>query len=154
MASMGDSAVWTLWRASYVLELWTLQGKRLDTIRREVPWFRPWRKWTDNPLPSVGQDIQVANGLVWTLIGVPNPVSQAADSSTTMYGKTAYLFHTVIEVFNPATHQLMGSYRPSFLGAAFLGNGIVAALRETAAGEAVVDLWRISLIPRHQRRTR
>lgn len=64
----------------HALLIWTLEGQRLRTYRREAAWFPDWSRkrttqiTTENPMLS---DIfQDGEGRVWTVIRVPDPARE------------------------------------------------------------------------------
>lgn len=118
MAASGDSAVWIAPKDRYHLELWSLDGQRLLTLTREVPWFDPVPRPTDGPTPprgSLGSMVEDADGNLWISFSVPRPdwLTGAYRSESSPSGwavAPGWRYQRIVEVIDPRRGVLLSSH--------------------------------------------
>lgn len=149
-------AFWTARANSYELEQYSLQGKRLKVLRRDVEWFAPWQDWNGEPevsappprIMSVAQDS--ASGLLWVLILTadrnwkPASSSNSGEKALSTIRDLAGLFDGIVEVVDPDRGTVVASERFSGFLLQLLAAGTVVELSDQD-GATVVNIWQVQL---------
>lgn len=149
-------AFWTARANSYELEQYSLQGKRLKVLRRDVEWFAPWQDWNGEPevsappprIMSVAQDS--ASGLLWVLILTadrnwkPASSSNSGEKALSTTRDLAGLFDGIVEVVDPDRGTVVASERFSGFLLQLLAAGTVVELSDQD-GATVVNIWQVQL---------
>lgn len=159
ITNAGDSAIWSMHRTSYRIELWDLEGRRLRRLDREVDWLRPWfrgRVFSDSAPPKsmVNGIRSTPDGFLWILIAVPNPEwKRHLESTPTADGvsvlrPTAFeaVFDTYIEVIDPARAELVAQTRvPQYLEFFVEGCLCAASYSGNARGTSGLEVMELRL---------
>jgi hypothetical protein len=95
-----------------------------------------------------------AEGLLWTMTHAPSPKWKPGPSQREIGkvgGKLEWAvlnrprLDTVFEVIDPSSGKLLTSFRIDRIIGYSLGEGYVAAYRESADGAPLVDVWKVQL---------
>jgi hypothetical protein len=154
LSAASGNRIWSAHFGAYRIDLWSLDGSRLRTLVRDANWFGPWdhepysldRARRHPRIVGVAEDPQ---GRLWVNIKVPNPRWRPpADGKEMRLDETPDdgEFFTVLEVLDPRTGRLLarGRFAQNLIG--FIGNGLTLfSRREDAAGNVVIDVWRVRL---------
>lgn len=152
-----ESSVWSAFMNQYVIERWSIDGERLNVLRRDAPWFEPWqydkalsfREPPDATLEDIRQDDR---GRLWILIRVPGEEWEGglterdtADGRRVGIRDWDVAFDTVVEIIDPHLGVLVHSERvkPMLVGFTNLGQAI--GYREGPEGVPYIDLWQLEL---------
>jgi hypothetical protein len=155
-AVIADSgSVWRGMPDRYLLEKWSLDGRRLESITRTVPWFPTWPPLTEGmdrgtePQPTMLLDaIVVPNGRMWTLLAVPDPAFKPLDQDEyTSPANMGQLVDTFVEVLDLERHQVLASQRfPEYLMAVKGTSSYVFSARYNSDDIVVMDVYRVDLV--------
>ncbi|MEW5927478.1 MAG: hypothetical protein AB1941_08335 [Gemmatimonadota bacterium] len=168
LAHAGPGRAWSGHMTRYVLERWTLDGRRELRIERDAPWFAPYadvRRLSpaDPPRPMLMAVRQDAAGRLWTVVRVADPQwrrtvpsrSDTASRAPLTRPDTGLddLYDTVVEVFDPACGRLLASERlPAFM-IGFLDDEHLLEWRVNGAAPPRLGVWRVGLNLPSGRRT-
>lgn len=166
-AYVGNGLIWVAPEAGprdgYTIDIWDTTGTHHGTIRRDVAWFPPQPtfepRYTEGdgprpfPFPTIARIFVDDTGLVWVVNAVPS-VSDARKA----YQSAAFnaldevrkeVIDFVVEVFDPATHQVIASGRLSRAKGEFDGplwSGRWAyRVRTSAAGTRTIGVFELGL---------
>lgn len=150
---------WAVTGRAYQLEHWSIDGRLIARMQREVDWLTPRMTFSDGGRGAIPtaflHDLRVdSRGRLWTLVGVPavdwrkglGPVDRSRGFDTYPQRDFARLFDTMIEVIDPSTRRLIASTRVPGYVRFLLDDQHVAALREGRDGEPVIEVRRMSLV--------
>jgi hypothetical protein len=155
--AIGTARAGHLWSArinEYRLELWRMDGSRALTVIRDASWFRPWTgrdegaPFTRRPRPTVNGVREDAEGRLWVTITVaahdwrPRPGPGDTNLLRTEIGD---LYDTIIEVIDVENGRLLARSRYDRLIGGLAGSASVHGTRIDAAGNTVIDVWRLRL---------
>jgi hypothetical protein len=160
------SAVWTADIVRYRLQQWSLEGRKLKEINRNVDWFRPHTTYpypsdisSQPPPPGLVSVHQDSSGLLWTLIRVPDPRwrsavgprrNSAGRNSIGVLQRSRY-WDTVVEAIDPLTGTLVASYRLDAVLNRFVANRMAFQYEEDEVGEPRIVIWRFQVIESNRR---
>lgn len=158
-AGAGDSTVWISNLVAYRMEQWDVRGRLVQSLSRDVSWFRPLAPGTANysrdtgPGPTQGSVWQDSAGFVWTRISVTDPNWRSAGQQLGGEGGVAIrssndfngVYDTVIEVIDPGSARLVASQRFPEGMKGFVAGGFAFSAMEDANGIPYVDVWRFRL---------
>lgn len=147
--------IWSAHFGAYRIDLWSLDGSRLQTLVRDAAWFRPW---DNEPISSTVAErrhprvVSVAEDpqrRLWVNVAVPGPRWRPPHGGREMrldeLDEDAE-FDTVLEVLDPRNGRLLARGRFAQSMSGFIGNGpMLFSRREDAAGNVVIDVWRVRL---------
>lgn len=151
----GPNEVWSGYRNRYEVQRWSIDGRLIETVIREVEWFPAWTQWNSRfdvepPPPRLMSVWQDRQGRLWTLTQVAaeswKPVEGhrfQAEGSMPTITEIARANDTIIEVLEPSTHRVLASKRFHNLFQQFLGDGLVAEITTDSSDAAVVGIWRV-----------
>ncbi len=162
IAAPRGAGVWISRINPYVLEQWSLEGKRLSRLTREVDWFPPdvpvvrsARPGRNPPRPQVASIVQDSAGLLWTLSLVPDkewkphtlPALPSAPGATYVPDSLRHkLSDTVLEVIDPARGSVLvtRTFDAWFMG--FIAPGMLVSFTEDADGNPRYVVWRAKVV--------
>jgi hypothetical protein len=158
-----DSLVWTIDVNQYRLQLWSLDGRLIREIRRDVDWFQPWvetvaleDRETTPPVPRTTALHRDSTGLLWVLIQIAGRNwKDAIVAARDPYGrpmrgigdKNIY-YDTVVEVIDPNTNQLLASTRVDGWVRMLSGDRLAAQYLEDEEGYPQLRVWQFNLTRR------
>ena len=150
IAAVSGSRIWLATMHRPVLEEWSLTGRRLRRIERELDWFEPWDTTDDGIIEALRLRPRVAGlgvdvkGRLWVKTYLP-VVDRETVRSRADYNR---VMDTLIEVVDPATGETLARRR---FDAAYIsrvaGRDLWATARQDSAGYVYVDVWRGRLEP-------
>lgn len=160
---LGPSRAGRFWSAhflAYEFSLWSPTGQLIRHYVRENDFFRPDQRFrialSPRTPPRISTIREDSTGLVWVTIQVPvtqqeweaalGKPEQGPRGPIYPHLMLGRLFHTIIEVINPRTGQLLLSRRVPFYAIAATDDGEYAAYRQDDDGVPYVDIWRVQLI--------
>jgi hypothetical protein len=141
----GGNMIWSAHDTRYQLELWDVAGSLRKTLVRETSWFQPWG--TANEMfthPRVGAVRQDAEGLVWTIVKIPDttvPFNQIVGPAG-----SNRLYDTLIEVIDPENGVLLASRRFAKLHLrGFWSGSLLSSVFVDADDTPYIDIWEVKL---------
>lgn len=157
LAPSGDSAVWVGLLDRYELQLVSLSGDVLRTIRRDTDMFRPHDgklvAGPDDgpPRPRMVGISERPNGQLWVWLQVPDRDWQSAFvSGTDPYGRPRQVvgdpgeyLDGILEVIDTRTARLVAQARSDMAPLSIVGGGVVAAEAMSAIGVPQVVILRL-----------
>ncbi len=156
IAAANAGEVWSRHMDRYEIDLYSVDGVLLRSIRRDVEWYRPYdyRPGTPRtpPMPVAVGIWQDGPGRLWTMSRIPSDSWRVdrrypgqPERPIPPFDKYAHEFETVLEVFDAATGNLLASERvPQFMMGS-VGGGMVYSLRATNDGDLRVDVWEVAV---------
>lgn len=139
---------WAAHVLSYAIERWSRDGKKLEELDREAPWFTPleapvFATSEHAPSPELVALREDASGRLWVLIVVAGPdwrrglgTPSVKRGSVVGWTKLDHipqlLFETVIEVIDPVRAELLASQRVPGLYPFFVGTNQIGGYRTGA----------------------
>jgi hypothetical protein len=143
------SGVWAGRPDRYELEYWTVDGRLLGFLDREVDFF-PDRAvegavsvQRERPSPWLRDIFVDSSGLVWTQIRVAD--MRWRPGVPYSYSHLDRHYDTIVEVIDPEDGELLGSERLTGFGHGFTNDGLIITHREGDSGAIVVDVFRATL---------
>jgi 6-bladed beta-propeller len=144
----------TVKRYAYAVEIWDADGTLEDTYSREVDWLR-WPPVVADGDPHrlgppedhfIGVHFDDA-GYLW-LVAQTTPEEWRDGLDGGRVADIEQWTDTQIEVVDLDARSIICSarFKPYVLGG-FAGSGRIASYREDAAGEPVIAIWRLTLVP-------
>jgi hypothetical protein len=138
----------------YEVELWDMDGRRLRTIRRDVPWYPPGvdvrGRGRDAVPPSEVEAFHyLGDGLLWVLLMVPDrevwPKYLANRSDTALAAKAARIHGEVIDTDAGVVLARIGPMSPTTAMSTlpigfFLNSRVGFRPFETATGESAIQI--------------
>jgi hypothetical protein len=153
---IADSAtVWKGMQNRYLLEKWSLDGRRLESISRTVPWFPQWPPLTygmdrgTEPMPAMlAYAFVTPNARMWTFVTVPDPAFRPLDANEPMSPPNmGQLVDTHVEVLDLVRRQVLASQRfPDFLMPVHGTTSYVYRARYSSDDIVVLDVYRIDVV--------
>lgn len=161
LGARGQNGVWAAHVMDYVLEGWSLDGRRTAFMTRRPSWFLFWSgiAWLANTAPpasSVSAIWQDEEDLLWVILNVADRQWQRVPSGAQVSGteRRGYaqehadrLFDSIIEVVDPRRAQVIAQGR-SDRKLTSIGNGHFYSYEVDASGAPVYRIWRASLVRR------
>ncbi len=149
--------IWAALINRYVIERWTLQGKKTLIIERRAEWFQPWQRY-DGPQTVVRPPATVHavweddSQNLWVAISVADANWRRTDFQNKPGDMIAIprsskhdIYDTIIEVIDPRAGVLVATQRlPLHLQS--MGNGqVFISYHEDEVGHPKYDVWRLRL---------
>jgi hypothetical protein len=120
----GAQSIWVARPYDYVVEKWSVDGRRIKTLVRTADWLRPWPNWyhrrwskwetriTTVALPALTGIAVLQNGIIASLVIVPDSSqpSQGDEPAAGVVPSTivaAASVHSVVEVLDPETARVV-----------------------------------------------
>lgn len=118
IAPSGDTAIWIAAKDRYHLELWSLEGHRLLTVTRDVPWFDPVPQPADGPNPprgALGSVVEDDEGRLWISFSIPREdwLKGAYRSESSPRGwsvSPGWRYRRIVEVVDPRRGIVLASH--------------------------------------------
>jgi hypothetical protein len=134
---------WVTHLFRYRLELYQSQGTLLRVIERSAPFMSGESRGlsVERLGPILTETRQDDHGRLWVMISLPPPAWKENDAMG-----TRLLYHTMVEVLNPADGSLIASARVPSLITWIMDDGYLAGISEGDDGEPLVSLWRARLV--------
>lgn len=172
MRALGRAGANTFWAClpnRYEVQLWSIEGKMLRTLRSTPSWFTPWERDPTQqadvarPLSHLKAVHQDSAGLLWLMFQVPDAHWQPSRTAGTSAGRVGADSHahidetaipllskgkyydTIIEVVEPTTGALVASQRFDQLFHPFLADGSVSRYEANAGGQLSLVVSQLSL---------
>lgn len=122
---------WSALHTEYRIDRWDTLGTRLQTIRRDVRWFKPWAG-TDVLGPRIFAIREDDLRRLWVVMQMTEPV------------------RTVVEVIDAQAGTLVARAEFPYSFVRFAGD-LVWRSAENAAGDPIVDVMQMRLVPAGRR---
>ena len=155
MTPAAGDRVWVAWRTEYRVELWDTSNRRLRSLVRDVPWFRPWFRnptfGPDQPINPSLIDIHLdANGVLWVVVSRPAEngrdfVVELARQYTIEEPAHRY-FQNIVEAVDVKRACVLARLETAMSLQGALADGVYAAYHEGHDGIPYLDIWRLRLI--------
>lgn len=153
-----DSSVWAGHYVKYSLEEWSLSGRRLRSLHRDVDWFPASTEGgfvdaESPPNPALRALHRDTNGLLWAVTWVADPDwREGLTFREDLYGRerlwpgnpSAY-FDSVVEVIDPERRAVVGRARLDLSIKGFAADGVAFGYDEEDEVEPVVVVVRLEL---------
>lgn len=146
--------LWSAEVVAYHIDCWTIAGVVARSIRRDVEWFPSWKgeMGADQVRRSrVAAVFEDGAGRIWTAVSIwagadiPRPNEHGEHIASDFLPWRVW--DTVVEVLDPETATVLGSYRFDGAAVGFLGRNEprIAILSETDVGLVTADVWLLRL---------
>jgi hypothetical protein len=151
IADAGNGRFWTARMSRYELELWDTTGTRHLIAARTASWFAPWqtipeRWWVAGWPPVVQRVHQAADGVLWTLVVVPDAnIKSRVATMPPVGGEMAGLMDVIVEAIDPRAGTLLATRRLDDPAALSGGSGYIAQFAEDADGYVTWTISRLVL---------
>jgi hypothetical protein len=151
MARASDTTFWAAHETQYVLELWSVSGRKLAELDRVTNWFiahqsRPSYSRDSEPKPRVRAiyyDSDVSR--IWVAIWVADRRWKEQLSNrggeTLLTGRISHFFDSIIEVIDVDSRRVVAAGRYDHLIAGFTDAGSVVVYDESEAAEPLLRIW-------------
>jgi hypothetical protein len=148
------SATWISYATRYVLERWSLDGKKTVALTRQVPWFPETRVpnafETGQPQPAIGSVDVDARGRLWVMSSVPDARWQSVVESVPgrRFPKiTDPLRHTdsILEVIDPRSGVVLVSQRFDQPYLSLMSGQLLAEMATDSEDRPIIKLSRLEL---------
>ncbi len=160
LAAGPDGTVWLApWLRRYELEQWTLDGRFVAGLVRDVSWFAPYEEFLP---PTPNRPIQPAidgiwfdsAGRLWVMLRVSDPrYPDGFGPARATEGVRHFpvldndlIADTILEVIDPLKGRVIVSQRLPHFFSIVVGPGLIARNTTMPNGLPVVDIWRVSLV--------
>lgn len=162
LAPRDGTSFWSLHTAEYMIDLWDTSGRRLESLRRDAPWFvkrktRSLARLTPPPTDPKGLALD-ADGLLWVLLSVADsdwasyetPGSDPGQRGEHSYpGRNRHLedgvFDSVLEVVDPELGAVVAHARFDEYFVGFAGPQVVVHYDGSSNDTGSYTLLRLSL---------
>lgn len=142
-----DGTIWAAPMNDYTVTAYTTTGEKVRSLRRTVPWFRPWHQpasSTARPGPyvlSIGFDSDDP-ALIWVILGVADP--DVPEVRTPRMGRRTQeaidsLYDTIIEAVDVMRGVVVASERFDHRYAG-MADGLLPKLRVDETGNVWLDI--------------
>jgi len=153
------SLLWSSLRTTYQVDLLdSRRGTTVRSLRRDVSWFPPattsvprGRAEEIEPKPFIFDVTEDSAGLLWVLIGVPDPEWRRAVTPARP-GEHAQVLDdhgyrdTLLEVIDPAKGTVLATARMKERVSHFVSAGIVGTVLEGIDGIPRLQTWTVRLV--------
>jgi hypothetical protein len=156
LAAGSGNTLWSLHGLEYVLDHWTPEGKLIEQVTRQVPWFPAAPAGMTAPSPTtppqpLGLRIHADDsGLLWVFILVAdkNWASGLIESGRGQFriDNRGKYYDTIIEVIDVVERKVVARKRVDEAIALATSARVTAGDREVDGLYPVVDVWRLKLI--------
>lgn len=131
IAASRSGGYWSALHTEYRIDRWDTLGTRLQTIRRDARWFKPWTG-TNVLGPRIFAIREDEQRRLWVVIQTTEPV------------------RTVVEVIDLQAGALITRAEFSYTFVRFAGD-LIWRSAENAAGDPIVDVMQMRLVPAPRR---
>ncbi len=155
-----NGTVWLApWLRRYELEQWSLDGRLVARLVRDVGWFAPYDEFLP---PTPRRPIQPAidgiwldhAGLLWVMLRVSDPnYPKGFGPAQATEGVRHFpildndlIADTILEVIDPTQGMVLVSQRLPHFFSIVVAPGLIARNTSTPNGLPAVDIWRVSLV--------
>ena len=154
--------LWTAKFNDYVLEQWSLDGRKLAQMIRQVPWFPPNANvrppanataGTHREPPQMRSLSEDTAGRLWTLTTVPDrdwqprTLPAAPGGGTYTPDSLRHKLHdSVLEVIDPARGEVLATRTFDTLFMSFIAPDLLVSFTEDAGGNPRYVVWRVRLV--------
>jgi len=149
--------VWAAWRTQYRVELWDTRNRRLRSLVRDVPWFRPWPRnptfGPEQPLNPYISDIHLdAEGVLWVVVTRPvenwrDFVVEFAPGQYTIEEPVYRLFQNkLVEAVDMERACVLARLEAEMFLLRAVADGVYPAYYEGPYAIPYFDLWRLRFI--------
>lgn len=157
----GDASILASWVNRYRIERWSIQGRLVQVIEHQRPWFPHWSSYPPNidarRPPTWLESVRVdsTQGVIWCILHVagegwspdPRRMPDEHAPAPTLAARNDVL-DTIIEVLDMRTGQLLASRRVNVLISGYLNDGanIYTSRREDESGNQQIDILQLSFL--------
>ena len=161
LAASARGGFWAAAQTQYRIIRWSADGEILQELRRTVEWFPDntyyglhWEDKSRPPAPGLIDVYEDDQGLLWTLIHVPDDEWRAGLDGPLrpgMYGEMVpsidrnALWDTVLEVLNPSDQSVIARQTVDEALLGWADASVAYSYRENAVGVPLLDVWQTEL---------
>ena len=151
LALADSNSFWAARTNQYLIERWTLDGRLLETLHRQPPWFEAWWEAHSDaetpPVPRVLALEQVGDTL-WVLVSVPGERWRSGvepgDRGYRVTNRDLY-YDAVVEAIDLKRGVVIASSRMPLLFDDLLKGGLAVRNSSDESGNPVVSVYRLEI---------
>ena len=162
MANPTNGGVWVSRVDEYVLEHWTVDGRKLAHLTRNVPWFPPRmvlppnaNNGTHPPPPQVRSIALDTAGLIWVLSSVADrqwkartlpPYPPVPGTTYTPDSLRHKINDSVLEIVDPVRGVIVATRTFDTLFMALIAPNLLVSFAEDGDGNPRYIIWRAQMV--------
>jgi hypothetical protein len=151
LASARDGGLWVAHLDRYVIEHWTLSGRRTRIVRRQVDWLPSPPRSLGGLRPIIRALREDEDGRLWVVITIPNdhrpPIERDTAGRPLARSEASRDadFQTIIEVLDPQRGAFVAATRLPGVLRGFVMNDHLYRAAENWDGDASIEVLRVRL---------